>query len=73
MYNDLRTELERIAWHVALAREIVERQIDVVDGFGEAGRCDAAEAERTLRMFVRTLRSLNENERLLREEIERRP
>lgn len=68
--SHLQNELERARRHIARAKEIIARQIDVVDALGEAGYGGAEGAEHTLKFLIGTLKSLKDRERLLLKEIE---
>lgn len=70
MSDDLKAELEETARHVAKAKEIVALQLAVVDALRETGHSSLADAQYTLAVLIRTLRLLEEDERLLREEID---
>lgn len=71
MSDDLKAELEQAAWHVAMARDIVARQLAVVETFREDGHSGVPAGKETLDNFIRTLRSLEYNEVLLRAELRR--
>lgn len=60
------------AQQIARATEIVARQLVIVDALREVGSSGVVAAERTLDVFICTLRSLRDHERLLHEELELR-
>jgi hypothetical protein len=70
--DQLRNELERAAWCVAEAKEIVAHQLARVEALRDAEHPGAFSAENTLDIFIGTLKALEDHVRLLRDEIAKR-